>query len=86
MSYYNSSGGHIFQGTFKLTPLKFIWAILVVIVISIMVTLVGGLILYGVKFLQLPNVVTALATLAIGILMIYAPYDYIYTMGYDDRK
>jgi hypothetical protein len=79
-------GGHIFQGTFQMTPLKFIWAVIVVIVISIMITLVGGLVLYGVKFFQLPNITTALVTLAIGILMIYAPYDYIYTMGYDDHK
>jgi hypothetical protein len=79
-------GGNIFQGTFQMTPLKFIWAVIVVIVISIMITLVGGLVLYGINFLKLPNVATALVTLAIGILMIYAPYDYIYTMGYDDRK
>jgi hypothetical protein len=79
-------GGHIFQGTFKLTPLKFIWAIVVVIVISIMITLVGGLVLYGINFFKLPNTATALVTLAVGILMIYAPYDYIYTMGYDEHR
>jgi hypothetical protein len=83
---YNFKGGHIFQGTFKLTPLKFIWAIVIIIVILIIILLVGGLFLFGIKFLKLPNIITSFITVVISILTMYVSYDYIYTMGYNDCK
>jgi hypothetical protein len=84
--YDHLSGGTIFNMTFKMSPLKFLWAVIVVIVISLIIVTVGGLIMYGLKYFELPRAVIGLVSIVIGLFFIYAPYDYIYTMGYTSRR
>jgi hypothetical protein len=86
------SGGTIFDLTFKLTFGKFIWALFIVFVIIILLSVVIGII-STIIISVLPKDNLPLIGISIGIIALvslisslYFPYDYIYTLGYDDGK
>jgi ribose/xylose/arabinose/galactoside ABC-type transport system permease subunit len=78
------SGGNIFKGELYLKPLKFIWAVLVVIFITLLIGAISGLLIYGIIYFKLPYILLGLISFIMGIAIMYLPYDYIYSMGYDD--
>lgn len=79
-------GGSIFNFSFKLPLLSFLFAIVITIVIALFLSIVFGF-LSGANYVLGSNdkIYAALGILYFVVAM-YAPFDYIYTMGLDAAK
>ncbi len=81
-------GGSIFDMTFKMPILSFLYALLILMIISIFLALMV-MVLFGVAWwtgLAQSSFVVALIAVLYSFLSLYAPLDYVYTMGINAQK
>ncbi len=74
-------GGSIFDFTFKLPLLSFLYAFLVLFMIALFLGIIFGLIFGVFAISGLDGPILAVIGLVYAFLALYAPLDYVYTMG-----
>lgn len=72
------NGGNIFNLSFKLPFLSFLYSLLIFMVIGLLLAVVFGIL--G-MFVSSNPMLIAIIGFIYGIMVMYAPLDYIYTMG-----
>jgi hypothetical protein len=77
------SGGTIFEGTFKLPILTFLYIIVMLMVIALFLAIIFGLITFTASFFVPQDSAMVYGAIAIIYLFVsmYAPLDYVYTLG-----
>jgi hypothetical protein len=76
-------GGSVFNFTFKLPVISFMYAMFMCLIIALFLALVFGTLVFGNYMLGSNSYVYAILGFAYAALALYAPFDYIYTMGLD---
>jgi hypothetical protein len=80
------TGGNIFNFSFKLPGGSFIFAIFIMIIIGLFLAIGFGIIYLGLWAIDINPVVYSVVGIVYLVLALYAPLDYIYTMGIEDAK
>jgi hypothetical protein len=80
------NGGSVFDFTFKLPVASFLFAFIITIVIALFLAIIFGTLFAGNYMAGSNKYVYAVLGFAYAVLALYAPYDYIYTMGYNAAK
>lgn len=82
-------GGTLFDLSFKMPILSFLWALLMLVVIAMLLAFA----LYFIIALAaqtgsilITSIIGLITIIAYIFLALYAPLDYVYTMGIDDAK